>query len=144
MPWNKGTHFIAGGRSADTRFGKGMKLHTWVPVGTYRIVPDGILEQKVNDKPGPNHVRWHPVHRIVWEATHGPVPAGHAVVFKAGRRTNVLEQITVDKLDCITRQQLMQRNSMHARLPPELANAVQLLGALKRKIRETAEKDAQP
>jgi hypothetical protein len=144
VPWNKGTHYTAGGRSAETRFGKGNKPHTWVPVGTYRIVPDGVLEQKVNEEPGPNHVRWFPVHRMVWEAAHGPVPSGHAVVFRPGQKTNVLELITVDRLECISRQQLMQRNSVHTRLPPELANAVQLLGALKRRIRETAEKEAQP
>lgn len=142
VPWNKGTHFCAGGRSAETRFGKGMKPHTWVPVGTFRIVPDGILEQKVNDTPGCNSVRWHPVHRLVWQAAHGPIPDGHAVVFRPGQKTNQLHLITVDRLECITRQQLMLRNSVHTRMPPELANAVQLLGALKRKIRETAEKEA--
>jgi hypothetical protein len=139
-PWNKGTHFVAGGRSAETRFGKGMRPHTWVPVGTYRIVTDGILEQKTNDKPGPNFVRWEPVHRLVWQRDVGPIPRGHVVVFRPGQKTAELALITVDRLECITRQQLMLRNSVHARLPPELAATVQLLGALKRKIRETEER----
>ena len=78
-PWNKGTHFIAGGRSAKTQFKPGSKPHTWLPVGSYRVV-EGALEQKINDDPGPNTVRWKPVRRLVWIAANGPVPAGHKVV----------------------------------------------------------------
>jgi hypothetical protein len=59
-PWNKGTHYVAGGRSAETRFKPGIKPPTWVPVGSYRVV-EGQLQRKVNDDPGPNTVRWHPV-----------------------------------------------------------------------------------
>jgi hypothetical protein len=139
-PWNKGLHYEAGGNSVATRFGKGVRPHTWVPVGSYRIVSDGILEQKTNDLAGPNHIRWKPVHRLVWENKVGPVPSGHAVVFRPGKKTNVLDEITVDRLECITRQQLMMRNSVHARMSPELAATVQLLGVLKRKIRETEDK----
>lgn len=67
--------------SKPTQFKKGSRPHTWLPIGSVRVVPGGsahttwILEKKVNDLPGPNHVRWHPVHRLVWEAANGPVPA---------------------------------------------------------------------
>lgn len=43
-----------------TQFEKGSRPHTWLPVGSYRVVPGGsghttlILEKKVNDLPGPN------------------------------------------------------------------------------------------
>jgi hypothetical protein len=131
-PWNKGVHYVAGGRSAETRFKPGNKTHTWKPVGSYRIAgPHGFpeLQRKVNDDPGPSGIRWKPVSRLVWEAAHGPVPAGHVVVFRPGCRTLDPERITLDALELITRQELMRRNSVH-RLPPEFAELARLKGAL--------------
>jgi hypothetical protein len=54
--------------SRATQFKPGMRPHTWVPVGSYRIVEGPVLERKVNDLPGLNAVRWKPVSRVVWEA----------------------------------------------------------------------------
>ncbi|WPG35162.1 HNH endonuclease [Variovorax sp. EBFNA2] len=142
-PWNKGKHVVAGGRSAETRFKPGQRPHTWVPVGTMRLVPGGsgskqlVLQVKANDLPGPNHVRWHPVHRVVWIAANGPVPDDHIVVFKPGMRTNVLEEITVDRLECITRGASAERNHPRAR-SPELAKLVQLKGAITRQVNRIA------
>jgi hypothetical protein len=133
VPWNKGTHFVSGGRSAETRFKPGQKPRSWLPVGSYRIVPDGILELKVNDLPGPNHIRWHPVHRLVWIKAHGPVPPGHLVVFKPGRRTSVLEEITLDRIECISRADNARRNHPRSK-SPELARLVQLKGAITRQV----------
>lgn len=141
-PWNKGTHYVAGGRSAETRFRKGQKPHTTMPLGSYRIrvetsngVP--VLERKVTELPGPNHVRWHPVSRIVWEAAHGPVPLGHLVVFKRGMHTTTLEEITTDRLECITRAEHARRNHPRNR-SPELAKLVQLKGAITRQVNRIA------
>jgi len=133
-PWNKGTHYVAGGRSAETRFKPGIKPHTWLPVGSYRVVEGPVLERKINDLPGPNRVRWKPVSRLVWEAAHGPIPDGHAVVFKPGRQTTELERITPDALECLSRVELMQRNSFRSSLPPEWQKLVQLRGVLTRTI----------
>lgn len=132
-PWNKGvTGLDVGGR--ETRFKPGNRPKTWVPVGTLRITPDDTLERKVCDLPGPPNVRWKSVHSLVWQAANGPVPAGHIVVFKPGRRSTELARITVDALDCITRAQNMARNTIHARLPKELVHLVQLRGAIHRQI----------
>jgi hypothetical protein len=137
VPWNTGTHWVAGGRSAETRFKKGHKPQTWVPVGSFRISGDGALERKVNDLPGPNHVRWHPVSRLVWEAANGVVAKGHMVVFKPGRKTQVLEEITLDRLECISRAENARRN--HPRSSnPELAKLVQLKGAITRQVNRIA------
>jgi hypothetical protein len=143
VPWNKGKHVVAGGRSAETRFKPGQQPHTTLPIGSLRLVPAGsgsklkVLERKVNDLPGPNHVRWHPVHRLVWIAMHGPVPKDHIVVFRPGLRTTVLEEITVDRLECITRGQNATRNHPRAR-SPELAELVQLKGAITRQVNRIA------
>lgn len=129
VPWNRGTHYVAGGRSAETRFRAGHRPHTWVPVGSYRINAEGYLDRKVTDD-GRGPRDWVAVHRLVWIEAHGPVPDGHVVVFKRGRRTNVLEDITPDVLEVVTRRELLDRN----RMPPELQALVQLRGALTRQI----------
>lgn len=131
--WNKGAHWTAGGRSAVTRFKKGNRPHTWLPVGSLRVSKDGYLERKYSDRPGGPSMRWHSVHRLVWEAANGQTPRGHVVVFKGGMRTAVLEEITLDRLELVSRAELMRRNTLH-RYPKEIALAVQLRGALMRQI----------
>ena len=110
----------------------------YLPVGSYRVNADGHLEQKMNDDPSvPPVRRWSPVYRLVWEAAHGPIPAGHLVCFKHGQQTAVLEQITADRLECITRAELAKRNHPRNR-SPELARLVQLKGAITRQVNRIA------
>ena len=136
-PWNKGTHYTAGGRSADTRFKPGQSPPTTQPIGSYRIVTNHPhwqqLEQKTSNAKGANHKRWTPVSRLVWEAAHGPAPKGSIVVFKPGMKTLTLEHITLDRLDCITRKVHAQRNHPASK-SPELAKLVQLKGAITRQV----------
>lgn len=140
VPWNKGQHYQALGRSIDTQFKPGSKPHTWKPVGTLRVNADGYLQRKCTDT-GYTPRDWVAVHRLVWEAAHGPVPAGHVVVFLPGRKTLDEAAITLDAVECITRRQLMARNTVHT-LPKPLAQVVQLRGALARQINRKA-KEAQ-
>lgn len=137
VPWNKGLEYMPGGRCVETQFKKGQRPHTWQPLGTYRITADGYLERKMNDLPGANHVRWHGVHRLVWQAAHGAIPPGHVVTFKPGTKTTVLEHITLEKLECISRQELARRNHPN-RSNPELARLVQLKGAITRQVNRIA------
>lgn len=143
VPWNKGMKGLCHEGCKPTQFKKGSRPHTWLPIGSVRVVPGGsahttwILEKKVNDLPGPNHVRWHPVHRLVWEVANGPVPAGHIVVFKPGMRTVVLEEITLDRIELITRAENARRNHPRSR-DPELARLVQLKGAITRQVNRIA------
>lgn len=138
-PWNKGTHFVAGGRSAETRFQPGRPPHlarNYQPIGTLRVNKDGVLERKVTDDQGVYPARrWAPVTRLVWEAAHGPIPKNHVVRFRDGLYTRVEAEITVDRLELVTRAENMRRNSYHTNYPPELRQVVQLQGALTRKIR---------
>ena len=91
VPWNKGTNYVAGGRSAETRFQKGRKpeeSRNYLPIGSVRVCADGYLERKVTDNPKIVPARrWVAVHRLVWEQVNGPIPAGHVVVYKPGRKT---------------------------------------------------------
>lgn len=95
-PWNKYTNYIAGGRSAETRFKKSGLPPTWRPVGSVRINCYGFTEIKVAE---PN--TWKLKHRLIWEAEHGPIPKGCIITFKDGNRQN----FDIDNLACITQAQ---------------------------------------
>lgn len=146
--WNHGMKgWQAGGRSAETRFKaghmSGAAQHNYKPIGTLRISKDGHLERKVTDEHPVGARRWVAVHRLVWEAAHGPIPAGCVVRFKEGQRTAVLEEITLDRLECITQRENMLRNSNWTKYPPEVARLVQLRGAINRQVNRIL-KEAQP
>lgn len=131
-PWNKGTHFTAGGRSGETRFKPGHRggraAERYQPIGTERISKDGYLERKVNDGM-PLQKRWRAVHLLVWEAAHGPLPPGHAVSFKDGNKQNT----ALENLELVSRADLMRRNTLH-NYPKEIATLIQLRGAINRKL----------
>lgn len=133
MPWNTGISYSAGGRSAETRFKPGNRsgsaLDRYQPVGAERLTKDGYLQRKVNDDM-PLQRRWKMVHVILWEAAHGPLPAAHVVIFKDGDKRN----FAPDNLHCISRAENMRRNSFWTNMPREVAQLVQLRGALVRKI----------
>lgn len=139
VPWNKGTKGLVGTQPAcrATQFKPGMRPHTWVPVGSFRVNPDGVLERKYSDDPGPPHARWRNYAALVWEAEHGPVPKGHIVVFRAGMRTVDPRLVTLDRLECISRAENVRRNSIH-QLPEELRQIVRLRGSLTRAINTRA------
>lgn len=130
--WNAGKHYQPGGRSTETRFkpgnrsGRAIDLHK--PIGTERVSKDGYLERKINDDM-PLHKRWRAVHLIEWEAMNGPLPAGHALIFRDGNKQNT----TLDNLELVSRADLMRRNTRH-NLPPELNELIGLRAALVRKI----------
>ena len=133
VPWNTGTHFTAGGRSAETRFREGQSPHNTLPIGSHRVTKDGTLQRKISNAKGNNSKRWRGVHELVWIEVHGPVPAAHIVVFKSGMRTAQLEHITIDRVECISLAENMRRNSFH-RYPQPIPKLIQLRGALQRQI----------
>ena len=129
--WNKGMKGLdLGGKETQFKPGHrgGQAARLYMPIGTERISKDGYLERKINDGM-PFQKRWRAVHLLVWEAANGPLPASHAIAFKDGNKQN----INVDNLECISRADLMRRNTVH-NLPKELAELAQLRGALTRQI----------
>ena len=137
-PWNAGLKgWDAGGRSAETRFKAGSKPHTTMPVGSYRINKDGHLQRKIGEASGANHKRWRNVAELLWIEANGPLPAGHIVIFRPGMRTAVLEEITLDRIECISRAENARRNHPSNK-SPELARLVQLKGAITRQVNRIA------
>ena len=143
VPSNKGVKHPKGwapGDMAKTQFKPGNRPHTWVPVGSFRMTADGIIERKYSDDLGPSTARWRNYAALVWEAANGPVPKGRIVAFHPGKKTTDPELVTLDRLECISRAENIRRNSVH-HLPEELKQIVRLRGSLTRaintKVKET-------
>lgn len=135
VPHNKGLRRPgwAPGRMRETQFKKGglsgRAAARYQPIGAERISKEGYVERKVSDC-RPASRRWRGVHVLAWEAANGPVPKGHVIAFKNGDKRDV----RIENLECISRRELMRRNTVH-RLPKPLADTIQLLGALNRRLR---------
>lgn len=130
VPWSKGKKGLQiGGR--ETQFQKGHQRNPTVPIGHERIdAKDGYLIRKIRED-GPASRKWRAVHILVWEAAHGPLPPGHAVAFKdrGPRHTD----ITLDRLELITRAELLRRNTIH-RFPEPIRLALAMKARLTRVI----------
>ena len=133
VPWNRGRT----GYSVATgwmHYKPGNRPPKWVPVGTERLTPMNksnpaaprYLKRKVAD---PDVWQW--VHHIVWTAAHGPVPAGHVVVFADGNTAN----ITLANLRCIRRADLALASCTG--IPYDLTGAWRALGDLQKAIKES-------
>lgn len=103
-------------------------MENYKPIGTERISKDGYLERKIHDGM-PFQSRWRAVHIVRWEEINGPLPKGHALVFRDGNKANT----DPSNMELISRADLMRRNTVH-NLPKELAEVIQLKGALQRQI----------
>ena len=130
--WNRGMKGLQIG-GQETRFAPGQMPHNTEPIGSLRVTKDGTLQRKISNDKGSNSKRWRGVHELVWIEANGPVPAKHIVVFKPGMRTIVPEEITLDRVECISLAENMKRNTRH-NLPPELNEIIQLKAVLTRQI----------
>ena len=154
-PWNDGKRMPGWGpgRMKETQFKKGGRsgraAKLWHPIGSVLADSDGYLRIKVREAVHGaeasgygNRDVWPFLQRCIWELHHGPIPEGHVVVFKNGNRSDV----SIGNLECISRGELADRNRMWGRLPRELAEAIQMNGALKRQIRRltNAKQDVRP
>lgn len=135
VPANTGKKFP--GRTSSTSFKKGRaaaEARNYVPIGTLKIADYGYLVRKVTDDRSIVPARrWVAVHRLLWIEANGPIPDGCVIAFKPGMRTTVLEEITLDRIECISLADNCRRNSFHNH-GPEIAKIVQLRGAITRQI----------
>lgn len=149
VPANKGLRRPgwASGRMAETQFKSGREAreaHNYRPIGSMKIDRDGYLVRKVTDDPSIYPARrWVGVHRLVWEAANGPIPPGHMVRFKPGRRTTDVDSITVDGLELITMAENGRRNIFHHRYPEEVVDLIRLKSRLTRKINKRSRDEKQ-
>jgi hypothetical protein len=130
VPWSKGKKLP--GNAGPTAFKPGNPAHNVAPVGALRVCSIGYLQRKVTATGKPQH-DWQMVHRLVWQAAHGTIPAGYVVAFRRGMRTTVKAEITVDRLELVSQRDMMTRNSI-TNMPPELAQLSRLRGRVVREI----------
>lgn len=133
IPWNKGKHFKAGGRSAETQFKKGLIPPNYQPVGTVVVHSDGYTFIKLAKR------KWQLYQRYIWEkANHKQLKKNQVVLFLDGNRNN----FAPDNLMVISRKELAIIN--HERLltknDGELSKTGVLIAKLKVKINDKKEK----
>lgn len=137
-PWNAGMRGVNFG-GHETQFKPGNKPQTWVPVGSETVTDDGYLKVKIADPD-----KWVYKHRLIWEQHHGrEIPAGHAVIFGDGDRSN----LDPDNLLLVSRAQLCRMNQMGlikndarlTRIGITIASIHNKVGKRKRKSRERGE-----
>ncbi len=142
VPANKGLRRpgYAPGRMRETQFKKGgfpvNKDPDFYVLGALRVNTDGYIDMRIGF--GPGALGWRPLHRILWEDAHGPVPKGHVVTFKDRDKLNV----ELDNLELLTLADNCRRNSIH-NLPAPLKSAITMLGALKRTINRRTRREEQ-
>lgn len=141
-PWNKGVKGSTGTHPncRPTQFKPGRRPEesaNYQPIGSLRVCADGYLERKVTDDHPVPARRWVALHRLVWEAEVGPIPAGHIVIFRRGQKTVIESEITSARLECITRAENARRNHPRNR-DPELGRLIQLKGAITRQVNRIA------
>lgn len=130
------------GRMKETQFKKGARTgaaaKNWRPIGTILADHEGYLRIKVREyvygkeASGLGNTKvWPLLGRHVWEQHHGPIPPKHLVTFKDGDKNNC----AIENLELRSMADNARRNRMWGRLPVELAQVIQLNGALKRRIR---------
>lgn len=140
--WSKGTKGRVGVQEGckATQFKPGrpaQEARNYVPIGSLRVTRDGILERKTTDDPSVYPARrWTSVARLVWIDANGPIPEGHLVRFKPGMHTTEADQITVDKLECVSRAGHARMNVQQ--VPIEIRRLTQLRGAVTRAINKRA------
>ncbi len=121
--WNKGMKGLCIGGVAS-QFKPGQMPFNHLPVGSEITDSDGYRKIKTAEPK-----TWAFVHRQVWEAAHGTIPKGTAVIFKDGDKQNC----ALENLQLLNRGELMLKNSIH-NYPPELQQAIRAVNKLKRAI----------
>lgn len=103
------------------------------PIGSTRVAR-GVCVRKMAAT-GRCALDWESEQRLVWLAHHGSIPAGYVVAFRPGLKTTETSLITIDRLELLTRAQVMQRNTFH-RYPEAIVRAVQKRAHLTNAIRQ--------
>ena len=125
VPQNKGKAMPPETRKKVERtfFKKGQKPHNTKHDGYERVNVYGYTEVRMADRVFVGK------HRLIWEQHNGTIPAGMAVIFADGDKTN----FEPDNLVCVSRGDLaiLNRNKKYGR---EIAENVLLLSKLKNHI----------
>lgn len=122
--------------SRKTQFKKGQRVHKEGKNGDIRIRHN---HKERGDKPYKwirlRKAKWEMLHVHLWKKNNGRIPKGMIVVFKDGDTMHC----EVENLELITREQNMNRNTIH-RYPQELKDVIRLTNKVSKKLKEHHEK----
>ena len=113
-PVNKGKEMSAEQyeKCKETMFKPGSTPKNTDPVGTEKMLGDGFIWVKIDDKPKvKKKENWIQKHRKINEEAHGPIPEGHYVIFLDGDRTN----FDIENLAVISKAENARLNQNHLR-----------------------------
>lgn len=135
VPWNKGKSYPQPHNPTKFKKNRPIQEHAkYRPIGSLRLSKEGYWEMKyTDDRTIASARRWKGIHRLVWEQHTGSIPKGHIIVFKDRKKGMKPDEITIDKLECITREENANRNHINNR-SPELTKLCQLKGAITRQV----------
>jgi len=125
-PWNKGKKGICLGGQA------GWFLKGHLPKNTKE---DGVISIRKDSKGNfykwirITRAHWIPLHRHIWELSHGPIKRGFNIQFKDGDAMNC----TLENLEIISKKQNMLRNTYH-QWPEDLQQLLHTKAILTRQI----------
>jgi len=115
-PWNKGTKGQGLTGANKTSFRKGNVPANRKPDGSERIEKDYVMIKVRERNPYAGFpTRYKAKHVHIWEQIHGPVPDGHAVIFKDGDKLN----FDPDNLALVSRSELLRLNKHGYKDAPE-------------------------
>jgi hypothetical protein len=114
--WNKGVRGVL--KKNKTSYKCGDVPHNTKPIGHERVdIKDGYILIKTAERNPYTGTEgyYRAKHVVLWEKKHGPVPAGHAVLFMDGDQRN----FTAENLVCVNRRELVRLNQMRYRQQPD-------------------------
>jgi hypothetical protein len=138
------------GRSKDATYARARKLGlrkkqvfaadhrppNYLAPGAIRVYgKKGYQFVKLRDGAWPD--AWDLLHRVRWEAAHGPVPPGHVLAFKDGNP----QHTDPANLELVARADWMRRYHPETTLPPLLAQLIRIRAALTRAINQRTKKE---
>ena len=129
-PWNRGKKGYMGANI--TSFKKGNIPHTQKPLYSERVNRDGYMEISIPERnPWTGAAtRFKHKHVYLWEQEHGPLPKGHAVIFRDCNNRN----FELDNLLLVTRTELLHLNlHKYSEQPDEIKPSILALAKLEAK-----------
>jgi hypothetical protein len=106
------------------------------PIGTIRRAGrQGYQFIKV--KPGGWPNAWRRLHHVEWETANGPIPDGYVIAFRDGN----VENIDIDNLELVHKDEWIKRYIPEHTMPPELAEVIRLKASLTRTLNQQKDKE---
>lgn len=142
IPHRKGW---APGRMREGQFKAGNQPHTWVPVGSTRVV-GGYEYTKVHDRRKVrSSANWKATHILRWEALNGPIPKGHALKSIDGNRRNTdpSNWVVIDRAILPTLNGGRGRRISYDEAPAELKPTIMTLAKIKHAVGKKQRRKAQ-